>query len=72
MAVALTLKNSTPRRSTKFLAVQETDSQCGLEPTLTVELLGVSPLVWRRLVVPRKVTLPKLHRVIQEVMGWED
>ncbi len=39
---------------------------------LRIELLGVSPLVWRRFVVPRKVTLPKLHRVIQEVMGWED
>ncbi|MDE2258961.1 MAG: plasmid pRiA4b ORF-3 family protein [Betaproteobacteria bacterium] len=39
---------------------------------LRIELLGVSPLVWRRFVVPRKVTLGKLHRVIQEVMGWED
>ena len=39
---------------------------------LRIELLGISPLVWRRFVVPRKVTLTKLHRVIQEVMGWED
>ena len=39
---------------------------------LRIELQGVTPLVWRRFVVPRKVTLPKLHRVIQEVMGWED
>lgn len=36
---------------------------------LRIELQGVTPLVWRRFVVPRKVTLPKLHRVIQEVMG---
>lgn len=35
-AEALTQKNSTPTRSTKFLVAQATDSQCGLERTLTV------------------------------------
>jgi len=32
----------------------------------------VLPPVWRRFLVPGSVTLPGLHRVIQEVMGWEN
>ncbi|WP_316157792.1 plasmid pRiA4b ORF-3 family protein [Cupriavidus sp. BIC8F] len=40
--------------------------------TLRIELLDVTPLVWRRFVVPAHVQLPKLHKIIQTVMGWED
>lgn len=40
--------------------------------TLRIELLDVKPLVWRRFAVPADVLLPKLHRIIQAVMGWED
>jgi len=36
-----------------------------------VWLLGVSPLVWRRLLVPGRYTLRELHGVIQVAMGWE-
>ena len=37
---------------------------------LRVELLDVSPRVWRRLLVPETITLPKLDRVIQAALGW--
>lgn len=37
---------------------------------LRIELLDVQPLVWRRLLVPADVTLPKLDRVIQTALGW--
>ena len=40
--------------------------------TLRVELEGIEPLIWRRLQVPAAITLPKLHRVLQVVMGWTD
>ncbi|KWR84236.1 plasmid pRiA4b ORF-3 family protein [Cupriavidus sp. IDO] len=40
--------------------------------TLRIELLDVKPLVWRRFVVPADIQLPKLHKVIQAVMGWGD
>ena len=40
--------------------------------TLRVELEGIEPLIWRRLEVPAAITLPKLHRVLQVVMGWTD
>jgi hypothetical protein len=36
-----------------------------------VWLLGVSPMVWRRLRVPSRYTLRELHGVIQVAMGWE-
>ena len=36
-----------------------------------VWLLGVSPMVWRRLLVPSSYTLRELHGVIQVAMGWE-
>jgi hypothetical protein len=33
--------------------------------------LGVSPMVWRRVLVPASFTLGELHGVIQVAMGWE-
>jgi len=36
-----------------------------------VWLLGISPMVWRRLLVPSTCTLGELHGVIQVAMGWE-
>lgn len=41
-----------------------------LNVQLRVELKRVKPLVWRRLVVPDKITLPKLHGALQWAMGW--
>ena len=35
-----------------------------------VTLLGTSPPVWRRILVPRDITLGNLHRTLQTVMGW--
>ncbi len=39
---------------------------------LRIELREVLPPVWRRFLVPGSITLPGLHRVIQDVMGWEN
>ena len=38
---------------------------------LKVRLLEVSPMVWRRLLVPAAMTLRELHGVVQVAMGWE-
>lgn len=38
---------------------------------LKVWLLGISPMVWRRLLLPGTCTLRELHGVIQVAMGWE-
>ncbi len=40
--------------------------------TLRMELEGIEPLIWRRLQVPAAITLPRLHSVLQVVMGWTD
>ena len=37
---------------------------------LKIALLDVSPTVWRRLVVPSSIKLPKLHQVFQTALGW--
>jgi hypothetical protein len=37
---------------------------------IKVTLLGTSPPVWRRILVPREITLRTLHRSLQTVMGW--
>ncbi len=37
---------------------------------LKIELLDVTPTVWRRLVVPETIKLPKLHQVFQAALGW--
>ena len=36
-----------------------------------VWLLGISPMIWRRLLVPSACTLRELHGVIQGAMDWE-
>ena len=39
---------------------------------LRISLRGLSPPVWRRVLVPEHFTLAQLHNVIQVVMGWTD
>lgn len=39
---------------------------------LRIELLEVTPLVWRRVLVPDPWTLASLHHYLQWVMGWTD
>ena len=38
---------------------------------IKVWLIGKSPMVWRRVLVPASCTLRELHGVIQVAMGWE-
>ena len=42
-------------------------------PILQVKmrLVGISPMIWRRVLVPVAWTLEELHGVIQAAMGWE-
>ena len=39
---------------------------------LRVELLGIEPLIWRRVRVAPSGSLKALHDILQRVMGWED
>ena len=37
-----------------------------------VVLENITPLIWRRLVVPLDTTLAQLHHILQAAMGWTD
>ena len=37
-----------------------------------IALEYIRPLIWRRFLVREDITLDKLHKIIQIVMGWED
>jgi len=37
---------------------------------LRVELLDVTPIIWRRVLVPGSIKLHRLHGVLQWTMGW--
>jgi len=39
---------------------------------LKVVLKDIKPQIWRRLLVPAGVLLPRLHDILQVVMGWTD
>lgn len=39
---------------------------------LRIDLLGIQPTVYRQVIVPASITLPKLHQVMQAAMGWTD
>jgi len=39
---------------------------------IKVGLLEVSPLVWRRFLIPSRVSLHRLHLVLQDVIGWQN
>lgn len=39
---------------------------------IKIMLMNLDPVVWRQVLVPRDITLGKLHAVIQVAMGWED
>jgi hypothetical protein len=39
---------------------------------LRVWLQGVSPMVWRRLLVRSDSTIAELHQVLQIAFGWSD
>ena len=38
---------------------------------LKVRLLGISPMIWRRVLVPESVSLRELHGILQVSMGWK-
>ncbi|TAJ84847.1 plasmid pRiA4b ORF-3 family protein [bacterium] len=37
-----------------------------------ITLKDIRPAIWRRVLIPGDITLAKLHRIIQETMGWYD
>ena len=39
---------------------------------IKITLEDIRPLIWRRVLASSHITLPKLHRLIQVVMGWQD
>jgi hypothetical protein len=39
---------------------------------LRVVLRGISPLIWRRLLVRSETTLAQLHTILQIVLAWSD
>ncbi len=39
---------------------------------LRIQLEDTAPVVWRRLLVPGSIRLPKLHDIFQAAMGWTD
>jgi hypothetical protein len=45
------------------------------EPTIyqiKISLMGISPMIWRRLLIPCGSTISDLHYIFQIAMGWSD
>jgi Plasmid pRiA4b ORF-3-like protein/SEC-C motif len=52
-----------------FLAVEPPDPASLI---LRIDLVGVTPRVWRRVAIPSNTTLDRVHQMIQDAMGWHD
>jgi hypothetical protein len=39
---------------------------------LKVQLMGIQPEIWRRVLLSGRTTLDRVHRVIQVAMGWQN
>jgi len=39
---------------------------------IKISLVGIDPLIWRRIVVPSNITFFKLHKIIQAAFDWQD
>jgi hypothetical protein len=63
------------KRPSKLSRVEEKPSPAVADGAailqIKVWLTGVSPMIWRRVLVPATFTLRELHGVIQVAMGWE-
>ena len=63
------------KRRSKSAVPEETPLAPAADATAILQvkfwLTGISPMVWRRVLVPAAFTLRELHGVIQIVMGWE-
>jgi Plasmid pRiA4b ORF-3-like protein len=62
---------SRPSTTTRAVA-RRVAKLTALQAQLRIELRGVEPLVWRRVLVPENITLAKLHVVLQWTMGWSN
>jgi len=60
-----TRRSITPRATARRVA-----QLTALQYQLRIELKRIQPLIWRRVLVPETITLPKLHLTLQEAMGW--
>ncbi len=39
---------------------------------LHIQLEEIEPAIWRRIIIPGKISLARLHRLLQLAMGWEN
>jgi hypothetical protein len=40
--------------------------------TISIELAGSDPLIWREVEAPASITFNTLHEIVQSVMNWDD
>lgn len=62
-----------PRLKPPTTVARSSDGAVNADAVLQVKvwLVGISPMVWRRLLVPASFSLRELHGVIQVAMGWD-
>jgi hypothetical protein len=50
---------------------QDADAPTGKVYQLRAVLAGISPLIWRRLLVTDQTTIAELHEILQTAFGWD-
>ena len=53
-------------------AKRSTSNSSTTTPIVRIELIGIDPPIWRRILCPSETTLDEFHVIVQRAMGWSN
>jgi hypothetical protein len=68
LCISVLLRGKTEKRDAKLMGRYQSESRYSLH----IQVVGIEPPIWRKIVVPGAISLHTLHKMLQVVMGWEN
>jgi len=68
LCISVLLRGKTEKRDGTQMGRYQSESRYFLH----IQVTGIEPPLWRKIVVPGAISLHTLHKILQVVMGWEN